>query len=47
MTQFDSQAAMQQVPCNSCSASMEALNILAMSLHTALQGKPTCNIIAR
>src|ERR1700733_1424818 len=45
MAQFDSKPVTQQEPCNLCSASMEALNILAMSLHMALQGKPTCNII--
>jgi hypothetical protein len=45
MAQLDSKPVTQQEPCNSCSASMEALNILVMSLHMALQGRPTCNII--
>jgi len=37
MTQLDSNAVSQPEPCNSCSVSMQALNILAMSLHTTLQ----------
>jgi hypothetical protein len=45
MTQLEFNAGTKQGPCDSCSTLMEALNILAMSLHTALQGKCMRNII--
>ena len=39
MAQLNSTAGDVCKPCDSCSASTEALNILAMSLHTAVQGR--------
>jgi hypothetical protein len=37
MTQLDSTAGAEQVPCHSCSASTEALSLLSMSLQTAIR----------